>query len=287
VRDPTNIRRSFDGALFEYEDATLILRSFAANAVVINPGLFDDSASTSEVFRGFYLRARRPFSFPLTVDLYLLDKHLGSVTYARGTGPENRWTVGGRAAGKFVSLDYVIEGAHQLGTFGTADISAWGFFGDISRSFEGFSVTPRLGLRGHYASGDQNLKESTFRTFSAPYPPANAISEMSLLSVSNTLNLQPYLQLTLPNNLMLGANWNWVRKATAADSVYGPIGTIITAPGSQLSAVAQIGQVDLTWDVTRFLQVRALYEHIFAGDYIKAAKGSDFDYYRLQIRNRF
>jgi hypothetical protein len=43
----------------------------------------------------------------------------------------------------------------------------------------------------------------------------------------------------------------------------------------------------MTWDVTRFLQVHALYAHIFAGDYIKAAKGGDFDYYRLQIMTRF
>ena len=287
VRDPTNIRRSFDGALLEYEDATLIFRSFAAHAVVINSGLFDDTTSTSEVFRGFYLTAKRPFSLPLTIDFYLLNKQLSSVTYARGTGPENRWTFGGRAAGKFASLDYILEGANQFGTFGTADISAWGFFGDVSRSFEGFRIMPRLGLHAHYASGDQNLKDPTLRTFSGPYPAASVISEMSLLAASNVRNLQTYLQLNLPNDLVLGANWNWVRKATVADLVYGPPGTIITAIGSQLSGVAQIGQVDLTWDVTRFVQFHALYSHTFAGDYIKAAGGRDFDYYRLQIMNRF
>ena len=287
VRDPTNIRRSFDGALLEYEHAALILRGFAARAVVINPGLFDDTTSTSEVFRGFYLTAKRPFSLPLTVDFYLLNKQIGSVTYARGTGPEDRWTAGARVAGKFVSLDYILEDAHQFGTFGTADISAWGFFGDVSRSFEGFRIMPRLGLRAHYASGDENLKDPTLRTFSGPYPAASVISEMSLLAASNVKNLQTYLQMNLPNNLVLGANWNWVRKATAADSVYGPPGTIITAKGSPLNGIAQIGQVDLTWDVTRFVQLHALYSHTFAGDYIKAAGGRDFDYYRLQIMNRF
>jgi hypothetical protein len=287
VRDPTNIRRSFDGALLEYRDDVFIFRGFAAKAVLIYPGLFDDPTSSSEAFRGFYLRTRRLFSLPVSVDLYLLDKQLDRVTYARGSGREDRWTGGGRAAGKLASLDYAIEGAYQFGTFGSADISAWGFFADVSRAFEGFGVTPRFGLRSHYASGDRNLKESTLRTFSAPYPAASVISEMSLLSVSNAFNLQPYVQLTLPYNLVLGANWNWIWKATAADSVYGPIGTLITAPHSTASTVAQIGQVDMTWDVTRFLQVHALYAHIFAGDYIKAAKGVDFDYYRLQIMTRF
>ena len=287
VRDPTNIRRSFDGALLEYRDEVFTLRGFAARPVLISPGLFDDTTSAIEAFRGFYLRASRPFSLPVSIDLYLLGKQLNNATYARGSGREDRWTAGGRAAGKLAALDYVIEGSYQFGTFGSADISAWGFFTDISRAFEGFSVTPRLGLRSHYASGDRDLKESTLRTFSAPYPAASVIAEMSLLSVSNTFNLQPYIQLTLPYNLVLGANWNWVWKPTAADSVYGPIGTLITAPTSSASTVAQIGQLDMTWDVTPFLQVHALYAHIFAGDYIKAATGRDFDYYRLQIMTRF
>src|ERR1019366_1571976 len=95
---------------------------------------FDDPTSSSEAFRGFYLRTRRAFSLPVSVDLYLLDKQLDRVTYARGTGREDRWTGGGRAAGKLASLDYAIEGAYQFGTFGSADISAWGFFADVSRA---------------------------------------------------------------------------------------------------------------------------------------------------------
>jgi hypothetical protein len=51
--------------------------------------------------------------------------------------------------------------------------------------------------------------------------------------------------------------------------------------------VAQIAQFDLTWDVSKFLQVHALYSHSFAGDYILAAGGRDFDYYRLQLMARW
>src|SRR5674536_223416 len=73
-RQPTNIRRSFYGALLEYRDDVFIFRGFAAKAVLIYPGLFDDPTSSSEAFRGFYLRTRRLFSLPVSVDLYLLDK---------------------------------------------------------------------------------------------------------------------------------------------------------------------------------------------------------------------
>jgi hypothetical protein len=287
VRDPTNIRRSFDGALFEYRDDTYILRTFAARPVAIYPGLFDDTTSAVEFFRGAYLRARQPSGFPATIDIYLLGREQDSVTYARGSGREDRWTAGGRVAGKLATLDYVFEGANQFGNFAQAEISAWGFYGQVSRGFEGFGITPRLGIRTHYASGDSNLKDQTFRTFAAPYPAASEVTEMSLLSLSNTTNLQPYVQVYVPNGPMLDASWNWVSRASLADSVYGPPGTIFTAPGSKAANVAQIGQLAFTWDLPPFLQLHGVYSHTFAGDYLRAAKGRDMDYYRLQIMERF
>jgi hypothetical protein len=137
----------------------------------------------------------------------------------------------------------------------------------------GIKVTPKLGVRAHYASGDDNLKSATFRNFTGAYPAASVISEMSLLSVSNVTNLQPYVQFFVQLDLVVGANWNFVRKVTTADSVYGPIGTIITAPNSKARDVARIGQLDLAWDITRFVQLHALYAHVFAGQYINDAGG--------------
>jgi hypothetical protein len=293
VRDPTNLRRSFDGGLFEYRDDTYILRAFAARPVVTAPGLFDDTTSTAEYFRGAYLRAKQPLGFPATIDLYLLGREQDSVTYARGTGREDRWTAGGRVAGKLATLDYVVEGANQfgtfnqLGTFSQAEISAWGFYGQISKGFDNVAFTPRLGLRTHYASGDSNLKSSIFRTFSAPYPAASEITEMSLLSLLNAVNFNPYVQVKVPNGPLIETSWNWVSRASLADSVYGPPGTIFKAPGSNAANVAQIGQLAFTWDLSPFLQLHGVYSHTFAGDYLKAAKGRDMDYYRFQIMERF
>ena len=78
-----------------------------------------------------------------------------------------------------------------------------------------------------------------------------------------------------------------MRKVTTANSVHGPVGTIITAPNSTALGVAQIGQIDLTWDITRFVQLHALYSRTFAGQYIENAGGRSFDYYRLQIMARW
>lgn len=79
----------------------------------------------------------------------------------------------------------------------------------------------------------------------------------------------------------------FVRKATLANSVYGPTDTLITAQNSNAMNIAQIAQLDLTWDASRFLQIHVLYSHIYAGDYSKAAGSRDFDYYRLQLMARW
>ena len=50
---------------------------------------------------------------------------------------------------------------------------------------------------------------------------------MSLISVSK--NLQPYVQFFVSPNAVFSVRWNFVRKVTTADAVFGPIGTIIAA----------------------------------------------------------
>lgn len=292
IRDPTNIRRSFDGVLGEYSDPNVTLRVFAARPVSILPDAFDDETFQAEFFRGGYATLRRPFGIPVTVDGYVYGKQQDSATFARGTAAEDRWTGGGRIAGNLAGFEGIGEAAYQWGTFGNARIAAVGAFGDAGYRFAPFNaldgkVTPKIGVRAHYASGDDNLGGATFRNFTGAFPAASVISEMSLISVSNVTNLQPYVQFFVSPGPVVGASWNFVRKVTTADSVYGPIGTLITARNSTSLDVAQIAQLDLTWDLTRFVQVHALYSHIFAGQYIKDAGGRSFDYYRLQVMARW
>lgn len=287
VRDPTNLRRAFDGALAKYDDKSLSLRVFALRPAINKGGAFDDGTSTVEAFWGGYATARQPFGAPFKIDGYVFGKQLDAVTYSRGSARETRYTVGSRLYGTLLNIDYKFEGAYQFGTFGATNISAFGGFGELVRDVGTWQgVTPRLGLRANYASGSGNLKSGALRTFAAPYPAASAVTEMSLLSLSNVANLQPFLDIYFPNDLRLGANWNFVRKVAAADGGYGPAGTIFKA-NSKAKGVASIGQLDLTWDLTAFLQVQVLYDHVFAGSFLTAAKGRGLDYSRAQIQARF
>ncbi len=293
VRDPTNIRRSFDGFLAEYSDRLLTLRAFAARPVTILRGFLDDSTSQTELFRGGHAVMREPFDLPVTIDAYVYGRQQARATYARGAAAEDRWSSGARLAAKVRRFELRGEATYQWGTFGSSAISGFGAFGDVGYRLvplrvRGARVTPKLGLRAHYASGDDDPKGGgTLHNFVGAYPAASVISEMSLISASNVTSLQPYAKLFVGPGLVLGANWNFVRKATAADAVYGPIGTLIIAKNSTSLDVAQIGQLDLTWNINRFVQLHALYSHIFAGQYMRDAGGRDFDYYRLQLWARW
>jgi hypothetical protein len=291
VRDPTNLRRSFDGVLVEYDSALVTARGFSARPVNILPGWLDDLTSEAEYFRGSYVSIKKPFDLPAMVDLYAYGRSQDSVTYRRGTASEERWTGGGRFAVKLNGFEIIAEAARQWGHFGSANIDALGAFADVGQRWRpidlgGTPVGAKLGVRGHYASGDSNLKDSTLRNFVAAYPAASVVSEMSLLAVSNLENVQPYVQVFVGPSLTLGASWNFVRRAAAADAVYGPANTLISA-NSNAMKTAQIAQLDMTWDVSKFVQVHALYSHTYAGDYIVAAKGRDFDYYRAQLMARW
>lgn len=126
VRDPTNIRRSFNGFLAEYNDRTLSLRAFAAHPVNIMSGSFDDDTLNSELFRGGYAVVRTPFDLPVTIDTYVYGRRQASVTYARGTAAEDRWSGGVRIASQLRGLELTGEATYQWGWFGTAAISATG-----------------------------------------------------------------------------------------------------------------------------------------------------------------
>ncbi|MCL2713497.1 MAG: alginate export family protein [Alphaproteobacteria bacterium] len=288
VRDPTNIRRSFDGFVGEYKAGQITLRAFAARPVNIAPGCFDDRTLRSESFTGAYAILRNPFDLPVTIDSYLYQKRQGSATYARGTAAEERWSGGGRLDARLRGFHLVGEATWQWGSFGSSRIKAFGMFADLGYRFSGHALSipaiePKIGVRTHFATGDSNPQSSTFSNFTAAYPAASVISEVSVFGASNIQSIQPYGQLFLPNGLVLGANWNFLRRVEIADSVYGPPGTILTARGSTSRDVARIGEVNLTWQINRFTQVHALYSHIYAGNYVRDAGGHSFDYYRLQL----
>ena len=286
VRDPTNIRRSFDGALLEYAATSMTLRSFAARPVVIKPHAFDDTTATNEAFYGGYATFRNLAPGGVKLDLYLLGKQLDEIAYTRGRGREERYSAGARVYGSYGAISYAFEGTHQFGTFASRRISADGAAADVGYTLGEVWGRPKFGLKAQYASGD-NPRSGVMGTFSGPYPAASVISESSIIAISNARNLQPYLQLSTPWGMWIEASWNWAWRDSLDERAYGPANVFLGPAKSRAREIAQIGQIQATWDVNPFIQIRALYSHSPAGAYLKAGGGRTMDYARAQIMARF
>ena len=135
--------------------------------------------------------------------------------------------------------------------------------------------------------GDSNLKSSIFRTFSAPYPAASDIMKMSLLSLLNATNFNPYVQVKVPNGPLIETSWNWVSRASCGIRFTGPPARSSPRRDQRRGTWPRSASWPLSGTSRLFFSFTVLYSHTFAGDYIKAAKGRDMDYYRFQIMTRF
>jgi hypothetical protein len=160
--------------------STTIQRSHYGYPASFFVDAFEDETFNAKFFRG-YATFRKPLDASVTVDTCAYGKQQDSITYAR---------IAGALAG--------FEATYHWGTFGSARIAAVGSFGDAGYRFAPFEVSSfkmasKLAVRAHYASGDDNLKSTAFHNFTAAYPAARVVSEMSLLSVSYVTNLQPYV----------------------------------------------------------------------------------------------
>lgn len=95
----------------------------------------------------------------------------------------------------------------------------------------------------------------TFHNFTGAYPTARVTSEMSRLSVSDHRS-------STHKSRARSRREDLVCKVSVADSIYGPIGTPISAKNTTSRDVARIGEVDFTWGISHVVKLLALYAQI-------------------------
>lgn len=147
----SNVGRAFDGLVFGYEPEAWGLKALAtiANKTAANLG-------DAQYFGGLYATLKK---IPKSVlDFYYLilqdnDGAAGAAT--AGTGDvQSVHTLGSRFVTKFENgIDLGVEGAVQLGKFGSNSIFAYAAHGAFGYTFS-HDLKPRLGAEYNYASGD-------------------------------------------------------------------------------------------------------------------------------------
>lgn len=145
--DWSNIGRSFDAALMNYDDENFSVNAFGS--------AFNKTAAGDQTwFGGLYNTWK---GFPSGVlDFYylLLQDNDGAAGVASGTGNTlSIHTLGARIKSDPGRWDLGIEGAVQLGKFGSNSVLAYAGHGAIGYTFED-TYKPKLLLEYDYASGD-------------------------------------------------------------------------------------------------------------------------------------
>jgi hypothetical protein len=278
ARFSLNTRISFDGAKVIAQAGNTHIEAFVTRPTLKKPGIFHDVPDSKKAFWGIY--SATATRLDRSVEFYYFGYLAAQQPFSVGTAYFQSHTVGGRWAGKKDSFDFDEEANVQLGKFGRGDIRAWSVAFNNGHSLETTKGRPRISLRSDVTSGDNDLDDRHLGTFYPLYARGKYFGEADLNGPVNTIDLIPQLDIhfsrRLTTDLSYGAFW----RESLQDGVYGFAGNLYK-PGSSTRArfIGQQAEVDLNYVLAPHILLRAVYQHFFAGNFLKEVPpGHDVNY---------
>jgi Alginate export len=284
IRDGTNVRLSFDAAKVTWaRGRRTLLEASAGRPVVPKPGVFESETSDREWFwYGDLVRLGAAAGRP-AVELFYVGHSLRGAVYGRGTGDEARHSVGGRVWGRPAPWDYSVQAGYQFGSFGSADIRAWGVATETGRAFVSLPGQPRFAVRADIASGDRG-EAGVLRTFNAPYPALNYFSEAAIFAPGNSFDLHPYLEVRPARTVTATAGVDLVWRFRTSDAIYRAGGGILVPPGvAGPRLVTAITQLDAAWQPLPQISLRGAWVWASAGAVVRAVGGRPTSFLLLSL----
>lgn len=290
TRDGRNVRRSFDGFRLTSAFGNWTVDAFAVKQTPSNPGQFDDYIDNTTSFWGLY--GVRPFRFLPGghIDLYYIGLDDKSHTYDKGSGREQRETVGTRLWGKTRHWDYNQEYTFQFGRFGPGDIRAWAVATETGYRMESLRFKPRFALKADAFSGDGDRHGHTLGTFNALYELGPYFSYAEFFGKRNLVDLQPSLQLNLTKKLSITPNTAFFWRESTQDGLYSVAAGAVVVPGGKSDAryIGSQAAAQLRWEVDRHTTFFTEYLHFFPADYLRqSTRGRPVNYVTEFIEMRF
>jgi len=290
TRDGRNIRRSLDGARLTWVKGDWTVDLLAVRPTLENTDYFDNPPNHSQSFWAAY--AVHPFRFlPRgNIDLYYMGLDNKSVTFdGKGTGREQRETIGTRLWGTTEHWDYNDEFTFQWGWFRSGEIRAWAASTEHGYRLEKAPLSPRFGLRAVAYSGDQNPSSRNVGTFNSIYEKGPYFSYAELFARRNLVAVQPSAELKLMKTLSLTFNPAFFWRESTSDGLYS-VGNAVIVPGSKSDArfIASQASAQLQWRMNRNLTWFTEYGHFFAGEFLKqSTPGKSINYWTGWLDIRF
>src|SRR6266478_1470718 len=255
TRDGRNIRRSVDGARLTWVKGDWTVDLLAVRPTLENTDYFDNPPNHGQSFWTAY--AVHPFRLlPRgNIDLYYMGLDDKTVAFeGKGTGREQRETIGTRLWGTTDHWDYNDEFMFQWGWFRSGDIRAWAVSTEHGYRLEQAPLSPRFGLKAVAFSGDQNPSSRKLGTFNSIYEQGPYFSYAELFARRNLIALQPSADLKLMKTVSLKFTPAFFWRESASDGLYS-VGNTVLVSGQRSNAryIATQASVQLRWKMNRNL----------------------------------
>ena len=290
TRDGRNIRRSLDGARLTWVKGDWTIDFLAARPTLEKSDYFDNPPNHTQSFWAAYAVHPLRFLPRGNVDLYYMGLDNKSVAFdSKGTGREQRETIGTRLWGTTEHWDYNDEFTFQWGWFRTGDIRAWAVSTEHGYRLERAPLSPRFGLRAVAYSGDQNPSSRNVGTFNSIYEKGPYFSYAELFARRNLVAVQPLADLKLTKALSLTFNPAFFWRESTSDGLYS-VGNAVIVSGSKSKDrfIATQASAQLQWRMARNLTWFTEYGHFFAGDFLKqSTPGKSINYWTGWLDIRF
>ena len=282
TRDGRNIRRSLDGARLTWVRGDWTVDLLALKPTSENRGYFDDPPNHGSSFWAAY--AVHPFRYlPRgNVDLYYMGLDNQNAPFdGKGTGREQRETIGARLWGTTDHWDYNYEPIFQWGSFREYAIRAWAISTETGYRLGSAPLTPRFGVRAVAFSGDQKQSGHTLGTFNSIYEKGPYFTYAELFARRNLVALQPSAEFKLTKSVTFTVNPAFYWRESTSDGLYSVSNAIVVSGlKSQARYIATQVSTQLQWKMTRNLVWFTEYGHFFPGEFLRqATPGRNLNYW--------
>ncbi|MBX2870870.1 MAG: alginate export family protein [Saprospiraceae bacterium] len=286
IREGTNVRQSFDGLRWIWEDRTkrLDLLAYAYNPQV--PGVFDNRPTLDQLLWGVYYVNKDIQSSRMNIDLYYIGVRNKKARFEEGQARELRHSLGIRHWGDNGTLIYNSELIWQFGTFGGGRISAWTVSTDL---YYRFSAYWKAGLKAEVISGDRMAQDGNLQTFNPLYPRGGYFGLLAVIGPANLFDVHPSIQFNPTKDWMVNLDWDFFWRHRLADGIYFPSGRLnIAGDNSEERFIGHQMGIQISRTLNRFMEIETSYFYFFAGPFLRATtEGAGFSQFGVSLSYAF
>ena len=293
VSDFTDVRRNFDGVRGTLNTPGNTLDLFYLHPVQLLEHSFDNDVPDTYlagIYDTWVVPGALAEAIKAKLEAYALYVDRKSITFNETTAGEKRYTLGTRLTANPKPFDFDLETDYQLGRFNGEETHAFSVATIGGYTLEHVTFAPRAFLGFDIASGGN--RNNPGDTFDQLFPSGHdQLGTIDAIGRQNIIDVHPGVTFNLLENkpgakqLTLLAQYRQFWRESDQDGVYTSSGSILrTGGGSNASGVGGEMDLQVNWQLDRYISAYAGYAHFFHGAFISAtgpANDIDFAYTAL------